>query len=487
MARVLFITPDYHCGVVESAGKWLNCSFVYMAGELKKAGHEVNIYDAMTKGHNICRIRDSIKKYNPDIVAVTAYTSTIYAALDVLRAAREVLPRVITVIGGVHPTFCYEEILTQNDFVDYVVCGEGERTLTELVNVLECSKGDKGAAAGVKGIAYREEKEIKFTGERPFIDNLDSISAAWELVNWKDYTYYIFPHSRLAVISTSRGCKHDCCFCSQQKFWQKSWRARSVKSVTDEITLLHEKYQVDVILIADEYPTCDRERWEAILDWLIKKDLDVKLLLETRVDDIVRDEDIMWKYKKAGVAHIYVGVEATDQNTLDRFKKGIGANDSKAALDIINSHNIVTETSFVLGTPEETAGSIRETLELAKIYNPDFAHFLLLAPWPYADMYSELKPYIETFDYSEYNLVAPIIKPVSMSREQLFKEVLRCYQDFYFYKLSQWKDLSDPFKKNYILKSMKVILNNSFITQHIPMMGSMPKKVKELIRALKIS
>jgi len=484
--RIMLVTPDYHCGVVESAGKWLNCGFVYIAGELQKDGHEVNIYDAMTKGHNIHQIREVMKKYSPDIVATSAYTSTMYAAADILRAAKEVVPGVVSVIGGVHPTFCYEEVLRDYPFIDFVVCGEGEYTMRELAGAL-AGGGGQDSLAEVKGIAYSNGKGIIFTGERPFIEELDSVSAAWDLVDWADYTYYIFPGSRLAVISTSRGCRHDCSFCSQRKFWHRSWRARSVKSVTDEIALLHDKYKVDVILIADEYPTCDRERWEAILDWLIEKNLGIKILLETRVDDIVRDADIMSKYKKAGVAHIYVGVEATNQETLDRFKKGIGTNDSKAALDIINSHNIITETSFVLGTPEETVGSIRETLELAKIYNPDFAHFLLLAPWPYADMYEELKPHIEIFDYSEYNLVAPIIKPTAMSRDKLFREVLRCYQDFYFYKLSQWKDLTNPFKKNYVIKSMKVILNNSFITQHVPMLGTMPKKVKDLIQALKIS
>ncbi|MHB9094820.1 MAG: cobalamin-dependent protein [Eubacteriales bacterium] len=483
MARIMFVTPDYHCGVVESAGKWLNCGFVYMAQGLIDDGHQVRIYDVMTKNHNLSRAKKEIAAFAPDIVATTAYTSTIPAAAKLLRTVKEIKPTIITVVGGVHPSFLYREVLDKYPDIDYVIREEGEITLKELVDVL--NRG--GDLSCVKGIAYRGEDGIVVTADRPFIEDLDLVSGAWDLVDWPDYTYYIFPGSRLAVISTSRGCKHDCRFCSQQKFWRQSWRAKSVQSVTDEIALLHDKYKVDVILIADEYPTNDRGRWETILDWLINKNLGVKILLETRVDDIIRDADIMWKYKKAGVAHIYAGVEATNQETLDRFKKGIGTNDSKAALDIISSHNIVTETSFVLGTPEETTDSVRETLELAKLYNPDFAHFLLLAPWPYADMYSELEPYIETLDYSEYNLVSPIIKPASMSRDKLFKEVLRCYQDFYFYKLSQWKDITDPFKKTYILRSMKVIINNSFITRHTPMLGAMPKKVKDLIKALKIS
>jgi anaerobic magnesium-protoporphyrin IX monomethyl ester cyclase len=168
---------------------------------------------------------------------------------------------------------------------------------------------------------------------------------------------------------------------------------------------------------------------------------------------------------------------------LDRFKKGILENESKKALDLINQAGMVTETSFVLGTPEETKESIKQTLELAKEYSPDFAHFLLLAPWSYADMYDELEPYVETFDYSKYNLVEPIIKPVAMTRDELFQEVLNCYQGYYFSKMGEWAKLKDPFKKDYILRSMRVIMSNSFITQHIPKLGSMPKKLKKLLKS----
>jgi anaerobic magnesium-protoporphyrin IX monomethyl ester cyclase len=435
----------------------------------------------MTKDHRIGEIGDNIARYQPDIIATTAYTSTIEAALEVLTVAKERCPWVVTVIGGVHPTFCYREVLTENNQVDYVIRGEGEVTLRELV---QAAATGSASLDKIPGIAFRQGQEVVTTEDRPFIPNLDVLEPAWELVDWSDYTYHIFPGSRLAVISTSRGCQHDCQFCSQRKFWQQSWRARSVESVTGEIELLHKQYGVDVILIANEYPTHNRQRWEGILDWLIDRQLGVKLLLETRVDDIVRDEDIMDKYRRAGVVHIYIGVEATSQAMLDLFKKGIGTNDSKKALDLINHHGMITETSFVLGTPEETKESIAQTLELAKVYNPDFAHFLLLAPWPYADMYDELAPHVETYDYREYNLVAPVIKPIEMTRDELFKEVLNCYQSFYFYKLPQWTKLKAPFKRNYALKSMKVILNNSFITQHVPMLGTMPKKVRDLVDKL---
>lgn len=480
MAKIMLVTPDYHCGVVESAGRWPHIGFVYLAGELRKQGHEVRIYDAMAKNHSLEEIIKNILVYNPDVVASTAYTATMPAAAELLRQVKEWRDNIFTVMGGVHPTFCYEEVLGDYPFIDAIVRFEGEFAFPELVSVWE--KGEDFAQ--VQGIAYRKNGQAASTPTRPYIEDLDKLTPAWDLLDWEDYTFYVYPGSRLAIISTSRGCLHDCAFCSQQKFWNRTWRARSVKSVTAEIELLVKQYGVEVFFISDEYPTSDRERWERILDWLIEKNLGVLFLIETRVDDIVRDEDIMHKYRQAGIIHIYVGIEATSQETLDIFKKGIGTNDSKKALDIIHGAGIVSETSFILGTPAETKESIADTLVLAQMYDPDFAHFLLLAPWPYADMYDELKPYICTRDYAKYNLVEPVIEPGGMTTDELFTEVLNCYKKFYFRKIPEWVKLKNEFKRRYAIQSMKAIMDNSFLKEHVLKLGTMPKTVEKLLKSL---
>ncbi len=107
--------------------------------------------------------------------------------------------------------------------------------------------------------------------------------------------------------------------------------------------------------------------------------------METRAEDIVRDKDILWKYRKAGVIHIYIGVEATDQETLDLIKKDVNVKIGLEAIRLIQEHGMITETSFLLGFPHETKLSVAKTLKLSKVYNPDFAHYLALAPWPYAE------------------------------------------------------------------------------------------------------
>jgi len=118
-----------------------------------------------------------------------------------------------------------------------------------------------------------------------------------------------------------------------------------------ELEHLRDAYGVNVVMFADETPTLDGKRWERILDLLIERKVGTKILMETRVDDIIRDEHIMDKYRRAEVDHIYVGVEATTQAALDTFNKNIKVEDSKRALDLINAQDIVSETSFVLGMP----------------------------------------------------------------------------------------------------------------------------------------
>jgi anaerobic magnesium-protoporphyrin IX monomethyl ester cyclase len=210
----------------------------------------------------------------------------------------------------------------------------------------------------------------------------------------------------------------------------------------------------------------------------MERGLDTKLLLETRVDDILRDEDIMWKYQKAGVDHIYVGVESPSQATLDIFKKNIKVEESRRALDLINEHGMVTETSFVLGMPDDTVESIRETVELAKQYNPDLAFFLAIAPWPYSEIYPDLKPYVESHDYSKYNLVEPVIKPKNMTLEEVSKELGLASMNFYMHKISNLDKMSSA-KREFMIKVIKLIAEDSYLAKDMAEMPAAINKVLE--------
>jgi len=480
--RVLLVTPPYHAGVVESAGRWPNLGLMYLAGELEKHGFDVEIYDAMSKFHDYDQIRATIRDSRADFIGVTAITATINDSLRVLEIAREELPAIVTVLGGVHPTFMYGEILgAPGSPVDYCVLGEGEITFVECLAALRGGQ----TPVDVPGIAYMNDGRLVQSAPRRFVQDLDTLTPAWHLVNWSDYPLYFIDNSHVALVSSSRGCVHSCAFCSQHKFWQGSYRQRDPERFVAEIEHLVATYGVNVFFIADEYPTYDRARWERILELLIQRRMGIHLLMETCVRDIIRDRDILDRYREAGILFIYVGVESTDNRRLDEFKKEARFEDSKLALRLIRDAGMIVESSLILGTPDETPVSIDETLRLAFEYDADFMHFLLLAPWPYADMYRSLQPYIEVFDYSKYNLVEPVIKPERMTREELLGQVLHCYKSYYMRKLPQWASMKgNELKRSCLIRGMQAIMKNSFLKDHMKGLGGMPDHVLKLIKRL---
>jgi len=362
------------------------------------------------------------------------------------------------VLGGVHPSFMYREFLPEGA-VDFVVVGEGEQTLVELLRCLEA----KDDPRKVPGLAFLRDGHVETTRPRARLAALDPMPLAFDLLDWKTYTYFVKPKSRLAAVSTSRGCSYACAFCSQTQFWERSWRARAPDCVAEEIAMLRREYGVDVVLLTDEYPTADPARWEALLDRLIALDLGVDLLIETRHQDIIRDEAILAKYAKAGVVHVYVGIEATDQETLNLVNKETTVDEGKRALELLDQHDLVSETSFVLGFPHETKDHVKETLAIAREYNPDFAHFLAIAPWPYAEMWKDLGPHVVSRDYRKYNLIDPVVKPVEMTLEQVDAAIVDCYRDFYMAKGHSLAKLKSGARRDYLIRSMKLIMGSSFI------------------------
>lgn len=481
--KIMFVTAPYHAGVVEVAGRWVPLYYVYLAGAVRAAGYEVVVYDAMTKhvGHE--KILEKIKEEKPDYLAMTAITCTLPDAIEVLENAKKALPDVTTLLGGIHPTFMFEEVFSLTDSVDYIVRGEGEITLPILLDALE----DNSPLDGILGIIYKKGDELKINNQRAFmtVEEWEAAPKAWDALDWKDYKYFIIPGSRLGAIDTSRGCDRDCSFCSQRKFWKQSWRARSPESLMEDVIEQHEKHGVNVILLTDDYPTIDKERWEKWLDLLIEADLGIYILMETRAEDIVRDRDILHKYRKAGIIHIYIGTEATDQETMDLYNKGLSVNEAQLALSLCAEHNIITETSMILGHPDETKEKIEKTVTQAISYKPDFCHFLALSPWPYADMYKDLKDYIEVYDYKMYNLIEPIIAPKGMTLEDIDMAIVDSYRRFYMEKFKELEQEGvDEFKKRYIKEATRRIMTSSFIVKKLGRL-ELPKEMRDEITALK--
>lgn len=456
--EIMLVTPPYHAGVVEAAGTWLPCGLVYIGGALQKAGYGVALYDAMTKFHTHEDVRETFRRHRPNVVMVSCITATVVDGIEVCRTAKQENPGTLTVLGGAHPTFMYEQILSEHPEVDVIIFDEGEVTSVRLMDAWSA-----GADLGkVMGIAYRQGDLIVKTRRRGFLENLDALEPAWNLVPWKEYSYRPKVGSTLAVVSSSRGCREHCSFCSQRLFWKESWRSVSAERFVGQLEDMRRQFGVDVVMLADEIPSLDPVRWDRILDLLIERDLGTSLLLETRVDDILRDGMLLPKYRKAGIEHIYVGVEATNQETLDLFKKDLKVEDGKRAIELMAECDIISETSFVMGMPHETASDMARTIELAKYYNPDMAFFLAITPWPYADMYESVKDHIVTGDFRKYNLVEPVIKPEAMTLDEVRQQLFNGFRDFYMNKMKNLPAMPE-WKQAFMKTLMHLFMNHSYL------------------------
>ena len=463
--KILLVTAPYHCWGVQVVGAWPPLHLVYLAGAAREAGAQPRIYDAMNEKHTFADIRAEIERFRPDCVLTWDYlpvtgavsTAALPDALAILKIAKELDPGILTLLGGPHPTFLFSEVLATNrGVVDYVLLGESEATLEQLLRTLSAGKSPDS----VEGLAYLDAEKLRVTPRRAQIRELDSLKPAWDLLKWDLYNYLVAPGGRMASILTTRGCEMNCSFCSQRLFWRASWRPRDPAAVVDEIRLLKERYGVEVFTLIDAYPTRDRERWERLLDLIIAEDIGGRFLMETRVEDIVRDRDILGKYRKAGVIHVYMGAESGDDDVLKSLNKGIDQSMTRQALDLLREAGIVSEASFMIGFPNETWESIGRTIASAIRLNPDVAVFPVVTPWPYTPMYREMKDRIRVFDYSKYNLVTPIVEPHAMSLDEVEQALAQCYMEFYGHKVKEVLRLEDRFKKDYLMSAFRLMMQD---------------------------
>ncbi|MHB1016980.1 MAG: radical SAM protein [Coriobacteriia bacterium] len=463
MSKILFVVPPYRCWGVQVIGNWPPLQLAYLGKAAESVGFEARIFDAMNKDRTFDDIRVEIERFAPDVVMAFDYlpvtgaisTASVPAALHALSIAKEVDSDIVTMIGGPFPTFLYEDVLTgDGNQVDYVLRGEMELTLPELLTTLEAGE----QVDGVAGLAFLRDGAVVATSQRAHIEDLDPITPAWHLLEWDAYHYNIEPWGRMASILTSRGCMMGCSFCAHRQFWRGTWRARTPEVVIEEIRELVDVYDVEFITLIDPYPTNDRERWEHLLDLLIAEQFPVHFLMETRVEDIIRDAEILPKYHAANIIHLYMGLEASTDEMLASLNKGTDMDQNKRALDLARDNDLTTEASFMIGGPDETWESIQNTIDVAIRLNPDIAVFPVLTPMPFTPIFEEYKERIRVWDWSQYNLATPIVEPHAMTIAEVNQALAKCYMDFYKHKAVEVFALPDGFKRRYMISAFKEMM-----------------------------
>ncbi|MGC9270178.1 magnesium-protoporphyrin IX monomethyl ester anaerobic oxidative cyclase [Acidiphilium sp.] len=459
--RVLLIHPNYHSGGAEIAGNWPPAWAAYLAGALKSAGYtDVTFIDAMTDRLSDEQIRERIAAVEPDVIGATSITPSIYAAEAILKMAKEIHPRAVTVLGGIHATFMYQQVLVEAPWIDVIARGEGEAIIVNLLNAV--AGGDwLGARANVRGLAYLEDGKVIATPAEPPLADVDTINPDWGILNWPNYNY-IPLGVRVAIPNFARGCPFTCSFCSQWKFW-RDYRVRDPIKVVDEIETLVRDHNVGFFILADEEPTIHRKKFVQFCEELERRNLPIKWGINTRVTDILRDEQLLPLYRRAGLVHVSLGTEAASQLKLDLFRKETTIAQNKKAIQLLKQNGIVTEAQFIVGLENETRETLEETYKMALDWAPDMANWAMFTPWPFSDLFKTMEDKVEVFDYSKYNFVTPIMKPDSMERAELLDRVMHNYRRFYLRKtLFSYPWQRDKFRRSYLLGCLKAFAKSGF-------------------------
>ena len=461
--RIVLIHPNYHSGGAEIAGNWPPAWVAYLTGALKQSGYtDVRFIDAMTNHLDDAALEAKLREEPnpPDVIGCTAITPSIYRAEAALGIAKRLFPSAVTVLGGIHATFMYRQVLTEAPQIDYIIRGEGEEVLVNFVDAIAAGALEARRAT-IGGLAFRGADGVVATPAHPPIKRLDDLAPDWSILEWDKYIYLPLG-KRVAIPNFARGCPFTCSFCSQWKFW-RSYRTRTPKNFVDEIERLVKDHQIGFFILADEEPTINREKFLALCHELIERKLDVQWGINTRVTDILRDEDVLPIWRKAGLVHVSLGTEASAQLNLERFRKETTVAQNKKAIGLLRDAGMVAEAQFIIGLENETPESIEDTYRWAMDWEADMCNWVMYTPWPFSDLFEELADKVEVRDYAKYNFVTPIMKPENMTRGEVLNAVMRNYRRFYMHRSAfRYPWIKDSYKRKYMLGCLKAAMKAGF-------------------------
>lgn len=363
----------------------------YIGSVLRREGFDLLIKDAMNSSWR--DIASLIRLEKPDVVGASCLTEQRRSVFLLAETVKSVDKKIKVVIGNVHATFLYEQILRNVKSIDIIVMGEGEETFLELAGALESGAG----LDNVKGIAYRKDGEIVKTGDRPQIPNLDALPfPTFDDFDFSRYNIYDPIRSfdirdsnndlmSYIPVNTSRGCIGRCQFCSVHRFWRGSWRARSPSNVVDEIETLNKEKKAGFINFTDDIFTVNKDRVIGIAREILRRNINIAWDCETRVDFIWPDM-VSWM-KRAGCISIALGVESGSTAILNAINKNSSVERIREAVHCIRENKIKINMLLMVGNPGESDRTIDETARLVKELKPDIRTVQITTVYPGTPLY----------------------------------------------------------------------------------------------------
>ncbi len=340
----------------------------FLIAVLRDAGHKVFFIDNYLAPSDFLET-DYLERHDIDFVGIYANTicyrdtRRMLHRLEYLRQTRRWQGKIM--VGGPHTSVALETI---PEFVDFVVQGEGEQAIVDIVEgrvterVLRCRR----------------------------IDNLDDLPMpAWDYFAHQPYNWGVdwFDGSPVFTMNTSRGCPFHCAFCSVGSIWGRKYTFFSAERLVADLDFLIKTYGARGIYFREDNFTVQRERTERFCRLLLDKGIKITWACETRVDTL--DRELLALMRRAGLAAVYFGVESGSQAVLDRLKKGITVDQTRQAFAWCREFGVKTAASVIVGTPGETPQDLQQTQALISELQPTVTWHNVFVGIPQSPLYHQ--------------------------------------------------------------------------------------------------
>ncbi|MCK5503718.1 MAG: radical SAM protein, partial [Thermodesulfovibrionia bacterium] len=340
-------------------------------------------------------------------------------------------------------------------YADYVIRGEGEETIVELIECLESGL----PLDSINGLSFRTDQgDVRHNPDRELISDLDAAPIPdFSLVyNWGKAT--------TVPIATSRGCPFACKFCSVIPMFGRKYRFKSIPRVIEEIKAVASSCK-HVFFIDDNF-AANKKRLKELLQAILDNNIKIEWSAQTRTD-IAKDPELIRLMAKTGCFNVFIGFESINPETLTLYNKNQVVEDMNGCIKILKSHSINIHGMFVLGSDTDDIQTIRNTYKYAARLGIESVQFMMLTPLPGTPVFQELQSQgrlIHT-DWSKYDAHHAVFEPKLMTAFELHIETLKAMAKFYSWKLIFLNILNMDFFYSFVgfygKKSVKKSLSNA--------------------------
>jgi anaerobic magnesium-protoporphyrin IX monomethyl ester cyclase len=447
-AKILLVNPARHFIANRYGVGYLTpLGLISIGGPLIDAGYTVKLIDHDAYGWTLKRLIEEVGKFQPDYVLLghSGSTAAHKVALQTIQEIKKIYINIKIIYGGVYPSYADQGIMHECQDIDYIVRGEGEQTIVELIHAVENNE----SLEKVDGITWRKGSQIIASRSRAPIQNLDAYRLGWELLDWS--LYQMFGFQRAAGLQFSRGCPLTCSYCGQWMFWKK-WRHRSPENIVGQLKLLKNQYGVDYVWFADENFSADRETLKHLLELITQSELNLSLNINMTAADVVRDADIIPLYKAAGIDYMVMGVESLKDEVIVNIRKNNPFAISKEAVRLLRENNILSLTNIIYGLEDESWKTIREKFTNLLELDSDILNACYIMPHFWTSQGKTVKPSdviqsdLNKWSYRNQIVATPDLKPFELFigvklTEAFFHLRLKALKRIFFSKDKRYRQI----------------------------------------------